>query len=179
QHSALTNTHPVQEIESVVHLLTQSTPDLQRQTIEKYFTQNASFTHPFCRTGSFNGSRFLIASIFRWYKIMSPKIELEVNSVAYDPKTLTLYVNISQIFRIFLVPFYAAPVNLTTVLTLMHDKRDDRYYITSQNDLYQVDQFVRFFLFGGWLLVWLWQFVATAFCVVGAVVGWPVSWVEE
>lgn len=69
------------EIPQVIHLLTQSPPSTQRKTLETYFTPSASFTHPFCRTGSFEGSRWLIWCIYRWYKIMSPKIEISVDSV--------------------------------------------------------------------------------------------------
>ncbi|KAL9614005.1 MAG: hypothetical protein Q9167_001485 [Letrouitia subvulpina] len=110
---------PVQEIPRVIHLLTQSPPSLQRATLEKYFTPSASFTHPFCRTGSFEGSRWLIWCIYRWYKIMSPRIELKVDGVAFDEKNLALYVSLHQTFRIFLVPFFAAHVYLTTVLKLV------------------------------------------------------------
>ncbi|KAK4695792.1 hypothetical protein P7C71_g2029, partial [Lecanoromycetidae sp. Uapishka_2] len=73
--------NPPAEINHIIHLLTQSPPATQRATIEKYFTPNASFTHPFCRTGSFEGSRWLIWCIYRWYKIMSPRIEIAVDSV--------------------------------------------------------------------------------------------------
>ena len=89
---------PPAEITQIIHLLTQSPPSLQQATIERYFALDASFKHPVCRTGSFafhpafdvgpfgparyyTNSRFLIKSIYRWYKIMSPKIELEVDSV--------------------------------------------------------------------------------------------------
>lgn len=72
---------PIQEISDVVHRLTQGSPKEQENAITTYFTPNASFTHPFCRTGTFEGSRFLIQAIFRWYKILSPKIDLEVKSV--------------------------------------------------------------------------------------------------
>lgn len=71
----------VSEIPHVIHLLTQSKPSVQRSTIEYYFTANASFQHPFCRTGSFEGSRWLLWCIYRWYKIMSPRIEMNVDSV--------------------------------------------------------------------------------------------------
>lgn len=71
----------VAEIPKVISLLTQSPATIQQQTIEKYFTRNASFTHPFCRTGSFDQSRLLILYIYRWYRILSPQIELQVNSV--------------------------------------------------------------------------------------------------
>ena len=73
--------NPVQDISDVVHRLTQGSPKVQEETINQYFTHNASFTHPFCRTGSYDGSRRLIHAIFRWYKIMSPKIDLGINSI--------------------------------------------------------------------------------------------------
>lgn len=73
--------NPVQEISGVVHKLTQGSPSEQEQIIDTYFTPNASFTHPLCRTGSWEGSRNLIHAIYRWYKILSPEIELNVNSV--------------------------------------------------------------------------------------------------
>jgi len=98
---------------------------------------------------------------------------------AYDEHNLILYVAIFQIFRIWLIPFYYAPVELTTVLKLRHNKGDDKYYIASQNDLYQVDQWIRFLLPGGWVLVQLWHALASFFCVVGTYVLWPVTWVEE
>ncbi|PSN64709.1 hypothetical protein BS50DRAFT_602288 [Corynespora cassiicola Philippines] len=171
--------NPVKEISGVIHLLTQSPPSQQRETIETYFTPNASFTHPFCRTGSWQNSRFLIHSIYRWYKIMSPRIDITVQSVAFDKPNLLLYVTLHQTFRIWALPLYAAPVSLTTVLTLERHPPDHKYYIAAQNDLYQVDQFVRFVWLGGWLLVRAWQFCATLLCLVGAGVLWPVSLVEE
>ena len=89
---------PVEEITPIIHLLCQSPPALQKQTIEKYFTRDAKFIHPICRTPSYDYqsdvnlgalgnlddytcSRFLVLAIFRWYKIMSPKIELQVESI--------------------------------------------------------------------------------------------------
>lgn len=100
----------------------------------------------------------------------------------------------SQLFRIWAVPLHRAPVTLTTVLSLAlrtpapgahvphgHDPAKRLYYIKAQNDLYQVDEFVKFFsvLRLVWLAVRIWQFVATAFCVLGAYVGAPVTWAEE
>ncbi|KAL8743064.1 MAG: hypothetical protein Q9184_008158, partial [Pyrenodesmia sp. 2 TL-2023] len=180
----------------------------QRATIERYFTPSASFTHPFCRTGSFEGSRWLIWCIYRWYKIMSPRIEISIDGVAYDEKNLTLYVNIHQEFRIWIIPFFNAPVSFVTVLKLVRhpplppqpaystpinpneqngslrqtsSSEKPLYYIQSQNDLYQVNEFCKFFSQFGLLsaLLLLWQFVSTALCVVGTTVLWPVSWVEQ
>ncbi|MCJ1241354.1 hypothetical protein MMC14_009359 [Varicellaria rhodocarpa] len=72
---------PVSEIPGVIRSLCQTPPSVQRATIERHFTPDASFTHPFCRTGSFHGSRWLIWCIYRWYKIMSPRIEMDIDSV--------------------------------------------------------------------------------------------------
>ncbi|KAI6892031.1 hypothetical protein D0869_14098 [Hortaea werneckii] len=173
---------PIQEITPVVHLLTQGSPQEQEDAINKYFTPDASFTHPFCQTWSFNGSRKLIHSIFKWYKIMSPKIDLQVNSVAYDEANLILYLNITQTFAIWFIPFHRSPVNLTTVLHLTRSPSSKKYLIKSQNDLYQVDQFVRFFLPWGGIgttLVSLWHAWATFFCVVLAWIFAPFLRLEQ
>lgn len=100
-------------------------------------------------------------------------------AIAYDSKNLICYVNIDQVFQVWFIPFIYAPVNLTTVLRLMHNKDDGKYYLISQDDLYQVNQFVKFFAPGGTILVWIWQMIATLVCVVLAIVFWPISWIEE
>lgn len=71
----------VEEVSYVIRALTQSSPDFQRKAIDTYFTDDASFIHPFCRVGSFEHSRWLIGRIYRWYKIMSPRIDLTINSI--------------------------------------------------------------------------------------------------
>ncbi|KAM5438488.1 hypothetical protein MferCBS31731_005065 [Microsporum ferrugineum] len=225
--------NPVAEIPRVIHLLTQSVPSVQRQTIEKYFTTSASITHPFLHSGSFQGSRWLIVRIFLFYKIMSPHVDLQVKSVAFDYENLLLYVTISQIFRIFIIPFYTAPVTLTTVLQLVEieeqnspvqqrrkvpvveltnsntdllasppesvsssSAQDDEltvaavqpaksskplYYIASQNDLYQTNEYIKFIVpYGIWsTLVLFWHFFATVFCVIASFIFWPIAWAEE
>lgn len=114
-------------------------------------------------------------------------------------------------FTLFgLVPVYTAPVTLTSVITLTTttDNRGNtlldsvpkpskpspaaaaagpssgsgvKYYISSQEDLYQTSQWIRFLLpWGiGSSVVLLWHVFATVVCTVGAMVLWPVSWAEE
>lgn len=69
------------EIPTVIRLLTQSVPTLQQKTLERFFTPYASFVHPFCQVPSFDGSRWWVLKIFQWYKIMSPRIEIEIHSI--------------------------------------------------------------------------------------------------
>lgn len=110
---------------------------------------------------------------------------------AFDQTNLILYVHISQVFRVWLIPFYSAPASLVTVLHLAYvaaadDAGEDgdkggrgKYYITAQNDLYQTNEFVRFFWFGGFLIVWMFQFAATFFCVLGAFFLSPFTALQE
>lgn len=72
---------PIQDISPVVRALCQGTPNEQKEALERYFTEDAAFYHPFCRVDHAPGSRKKLLAIFRWYKIMSPKIELEIESV--------------------------------------------------------------------------------------------------
>ena len=104
---------------------------------------------------------------------------------AYAPDSLTLYVRIHQVFSVWAIPFYSAPVDLVSVLQLSTNysplSGDRRYYIQSQEDLYQVNEVVKFFsLFRVlWLGLWVWQALATLACVVAQTVFAPVSWWEE
>ncbi|KAL8734343.1 MAG: hypothetical protein Q9166_001541 [cf. Caloplaca sp. 2 TL-2023] len=140
---------------------------------------------------------------------MSPRIDININGIAYDEKNLTLYVNIHQVFRIWVVPCFNAPVSLVSILKLVRyptlppqpsystpinpndthngslnkpmPSQKPLYFIQSQNDLYQVNEFFKFFSQFGILsgLLLLWQFIATALCVLGATIFWPISWVEQ
>lgn len=118
--------NPIKDISSIIHTLTQAPPTKQKDALEHYFTPDANFIHPFCTTGSWSvnilgyrlTSRWAILQIYQWYKLISPRIDLEVLSTAFDAEQLLLYVTIRQQFRLWMVPFYEADVKLTTVLQL-------------------------------------------------------------
>lgn len=67
------------------------------------------------------------------------------------------------------------------MLHLTQPPNSRKYYITSQNDLYQVDQFVRFFApWGvGDAVVLFWHFWATIFCTLLAIMFTPFTWLEQ
>ena len=115
---------------------------------------------------------------------------------------MILYVSVHQTFRIQFVPFYKAQPSLVTKLQLTH-ARDagldpsyagvvkrapgststlaQKYYIQSQNDLYQTDEFIKFVLpWGiGSTVVTIWQIFATFLCILGAMTLWPLTWARE
>jgi hypothetical protein len=127
---------PVEDIQMIITALCKAPPDIQERVIATYFTPSASFTHPFFRTGSFDGSIWLITKIYRWYNILSPCIDVTIDSVgelnmssfverpsdfrqAFDEAHLRVYVSIGQISRLWFAPFYKARVRLVTVLQLV------------------------------------------------------------
>ncbi|KAK6435427.1 hypothetical protein LTR95_008386 [Oleoguttula sp. CCFEE 5521] len=172
---------PLNDISSVINALTRGSPSEQQNAIQTFFTSSASFSHPFCRTGSFEGSRYLIMKTYQWYKILSPKIELEIHSIAFDAKRLVLFVSLTQLLTPFLMPIFANRGNLDVKLTLIQHRHTGKYYITSQTDLYTIDQWIRFLIpWGiGTAIVWFLQFMATLGCVLGAWVGVPITWARE
>lgn len=93
--------------------------------------------------------------IYRWYKIMSPGIDIDIHSIsklsipshltnatltrlpyiAFDEKNNLLYVTMTQDFRIWIIPGHRATVKLTSLLKLVKQyatpepppqRRDDR-----------------------------------------------------
>ena len=68
---------PETEIRGVITQLCTGSKDEQAQALETYFTNDASFTHPFC---SVTDDRTQIIRIFQWYKILSPHIDITVHS---------------------------------------------------------------------------------------------------
>ncbi|KAG8896282.1 hypothetical protein FRB99_008962 [Tulasnella sp. 403] len=73
---------PRRDITEVVKRLTvTSSPDVQLKTLQTYFTEDAAFDHPLCRVDPGHNSREKILEIYQWYKITSPKIELNVEEI--------------------------------------------------------------------------------------------------
>jgi hypothetical protein len=99
--------------------------------------------------------------------------------IEFNQKSSILFVDIHQIFSLFFVPFYKSNVHLTTKLQLVHSANDGKYYIQSQEDLYQSNEVVKFFWPGGATIIWFWQLFATGLCILGALTLSPITWVEQ
>lgn len=80
----------VKQINGVVRDLCQGSAKEQTAAVKNYFLPEASFLHPFCWVPSFSNvnvpligavnSRVFIQAIFRWYRLLSPKVDLEIHS---------------------------------------------------------------------------------------------------
>ena len=119
----------------------------------------------------------------------------------FDQRSGLLYVSIHQTFAVWFIPFYKAPVRLVSVLQLTQRTSWDssetimtngitegrepaelsgpgqeraKYFIVSQDDLYQMNDCVQFLLPGLGPLLWsLWQLFSTGMCVLGSLVLLP------
>ncbi|KAG8167984.1 hypothetical protein KVR01_003673 [Diaporthe batatas] len=213
--------NPEQEIRQVVRSLCQGTPDEQRRTIDRYFTPDAEFVHPFCIAPRFSegdlrlpglrrlSSRDALRGIFQWYRMLSPKIVIDIDTALHDKDRDKMYLDMRQVFSIWFAPRYHARVRLVTVLDLVPcdlgahrngepqvigDKekadggekgspttavvragggggrqRQKVWRISRQEDLYQVNEFLKFtgpYWFCFWRPLWfVFQLLATAICV--------------
>lgn len=93
-----------------------------------------------------------------------------------------LYVNLTQVFSIWLLPFHHSHVNLDTKLTLIQHPNSSKYYIQQQNDLYAVGQWIRFVLPWGGIgpaIVAVWHFWALVGSVLGAILLAPLGALER
>lgn len=102
-----------------------------------------------------------------------------MQSVSFDKANNVLYVGITQVFAIWAIPTHRAEVSLVTVLHLQGGEDDGKWYISSQNDLYQTDQFIKFVLPWFSWIVPFWQLFATLVCVVCSYLFAPVTWLED
>lgn len=202
--------HPVEEIPHLIRALTTGDPEQQEDTLRKYFLPNASFTHPFCHVPSFSkgaiplagglDSLWMILGIYRWYRTLSPHIDITVDSVAFDENSGLLYVTLRQTFALWFVPLYKAPVKLVSVLQLTqksptspslapvqqnslsyaevskpNDQVKHLYYIASQEDMYPVSDTLQFLCPGLGPLLWrAWQLYSSWMCVLGSLILMPV-----
>ncbi|KIY44673.1 hypothetical protein FISHEDRAFT_50837, partial [Fistulina hepatica ATCC 64428] len=158
-----------EDIRGVIYALTSTnSPDVQMDTINKYYLPNAAFKHPTCSVSSGPSSRDRILSIYQWYRVISPKLESEVKSVIFDSKLNIMDVEIVQQFHIFLSPFSAAPARLLVRLTLSQDAASGLYYIAQQEDFYHTEDFIALILPPLVPLIQLCLYVAALFSIIGA-----------
>lgn len=102
----------------------------------------------------------------------------------------------SQVFSIWLFPFHVTSVTLTVQLDLVKISRDkyhhssrssnndqnreQLYYVTKQEDLYQTSEFIKYVLaHGGHCFMIMLLCFGTFASVLGMFIFWPIVWAEE
>jgi len=136
---------PVQEILSVVQQLTTTdSPYIQKATLETYMTPDVEFRHPVCAVDSEPNSRESLLGIYRWARVLSPRTDINIESIVFDEKQGLLYLESVQWFKLFFLPIKPAPARLITRLSLR--KRDGLYYISKQEDFYHPEDFAALLL---------------------------------
>ncbi|KAK6202128.1 hypothetical protein LQW54_008997 [Pestalotiopsis sp. IQ-011] len=201
---------PAAQIRGIVRDLCTQTIEDQQDALDQYFTPDAFFIHPLCRVPSFStkvlghelNSLSFLKYIFQWYRILSPHIDLTVDSAVMDAHNGLLYLTIRQTFTLWFVPLslWQANVKLVTVLTL--DKRPvdgegrllktngsvssgdqtakSLWFIKGQEDHYQMEEWLKFIAPFGASVVWqAFQLFATYLCWLGVMFLWPVTSVHD
>ncbi|KAF7959357.1 hypothetical protein EAE96_000977 [Botrytis aclada] len=189
---------PKSQIAAIIHTLCSGAPSAQQEALEEYFTPDASFSHPLCSVPSFSSvqlpvlgeanSRWVLGCVYKWYKVLSPRVVVGVDEVEYNPETKTLFLQLHQQFHLFFLPFFYPTVYLTTILYLAPTKdssennssaSENKHLIKHQEDLYQSAELVKFFWPGGTQIISFWRLIATLLCILGAIIFAPMTWMEE
>ncbi|KAH7170079.1 hypothetical protein EDB81DRAFT_908524 [Dactylonectria macrodidyma] len=200
---------PAKEIPGVIKALAQGSPEQQAVILSHYFLPNASFLHPRSRVPSISkgsaslssgiDSLWMVLAIYRWYRKLSPHMDIKVDSATFDQQSGLLSVSLRQTFSMWCIPVYKAPVRLISVLqltqitsspTLESQERfgstnrssiapsngfnRPKYYIASQEDLYPVTDCMQFLLPGLGPFLWLvWQLYSAWLFMMGSLLFLP------
>ncbi|KAH6903875.1 hypothetical protein BKA70DRAFT_1298710 [Coprinopsis sp. MPI-PUGE-AT-0042] len=133
----------------ILELTTTSLPEVQAQAVERYMTRDVV-----------------------WYRILSPKVEVNINNIIYDSQRETLYLDLTQSFKLFFIPFSPASSTLRKV--------DKLYYISEQEDFYHTLSFTALLVPSLLPIVTLWLTFAAFFSYWAAMVGQQLGfWVPK
>ncbi|KAJ3543547.1 hypothetical protein NM688_g5843 [Phlebia brevispora] len=129
---------PAREIGKIITLLTTTpSPDVQKAAILKYFAPDAALRHPLCIVDGGPGSRDVLVHVFQWYRIVSPRLEMDIRNTTFNPSTNELFVEVVQVFHNRWSPFRAAPARVLIHLVLCSSAEDPKLcQIAVQEDWY-------------------------------------------
>lgn len=135
--------NPEQELPGILHLLTSSKAAVVlHQTIKRYYTPDASIRHPLTVVKSGPTSRDKLLGVFEWYRVISPGTVATINEFVYDKEKKIAFIDISQTFKLRIVPSSPRPSRLITRVKLVeHDKL---LYIKEQEDFFHPDDIMKY-----------------------------------
>ncbi|GLB42679.1 hypothetical protein LshimejAT787_1201280 [Lyophyllum shimeji] len=130
--------NPFNDIRDVMkRLTTAKSPDIQKETIDKNFAEDVALRSPFFNIPSGPLSREDVLGVYQWYRVLSPKNQMEITNLVFDQRNSTLYLEISHIFHIRFSPFKSAPSRSIARLKLR--KEGKVYVIVAQEEFYHPD----------------------------------------
>ena len=145
---------PLAEINGVVEgLVRAKDADAQRDVLQRYFLQGASFDHPMCCVTRTRNSRDAgLLQVYQFLRSVFMDTEIEIHSVAINEEKDRMYVEATQHLRSY-IPFvrkyiYDRYARLLVVLSLQK-MEDGKYYVSRQQDLYSIQEEAETLLPGG------------------------------
>ncbi|CAL1702601.1 unnamed protein product [Somion occarium] len=126
---------PAREIVDIIINLTAALdPDTQKAAVETAYAPDAAFRHPFCLVPAGPHSRDAILGIYQAYRVLSPKIVIQVPSVTYDADKDELFVEVVQYFQLRCSPINPAPARLLVHLKLRRSDEDSNLHVIAEHD---------------------------------------------
>ena len=145
---------PLTEVNGVVEgLVRAKDADAQRDVLQRYFLQGASFDHPMCCvTRSRNSRDAGLLQVYQFLRSVFMDTEIKIHSSCFDEENNRVYLEATQHLRSY-IPFvrkylYDRTARLVVLLDLR--KLDDgKYYVSRQQDLYSIQEEAETILPGG------------------------------
>ncbi|KIJ05290.1 hypothetical protein PAXINDRAFT_21436 [Paxillus involutus ATCC 200175] len=110
--------------------------------IEWFFAPDASIHHPLI-VESGPHSRERIIQVYNWYRAITLKTDVQVNSVVYNTKNLVMYFDATQSLKIKISPFALAPSRFIVRIGMVVE--DDAFYIKTQEFFFQPTDMANYF----------------------------------
>ncbi|KAK3172415.1 hypothetical protein OEA41_005736 [Lepraria neglecta] len=127
---------PYKELKQVILNLTENDdPVLHKATVDKHFLPTASFLHPIVNIKSAPDSRETIKQVYAVYKVLTKDVKIYFQNITIDLENTRAVVELEESVSASFVPFgllHVERVKIITVLDLVKDKRDGKYYISRQ-----------------------------------------------
>ncbi|KAM0803464.1 hypothetical protein BDR22DRAFT_74094 [Usnea florida] len=124
----------VEQIKQIVRNLTESDdPILHKATVEKYFTQNVSFTHPIVDVKAAPRSIDTFKQVYAVYKVLTRNVEIRFLDITLSPTRAVI--ELQESLNPPFLPFPTTRIHnipLITILDLSQDPHDKKYYISRQ-----------------------------------------------
>ncbi|KIJ47848.1 hypothetical protein M422DRAFT_163336 [Sphaerobolus stellatus SS14] len=159
--------NPAEQLPGAIKMITQAiNADIQKAAIEQFFTHDAGFNHPAITVVPYDRSRDDIISIYQWYRISSPRVDMVIDDVTFSAEKMKAFISIRQKLHKVYIPW--APMTVPSVLIVQMDfvKKGDLYYIKQQDDYYEPEDWLKLNLPLLSPFVTNFKALATAWCTV-------------